>query len=65
MKQVMNPPTSTFKPDPRMRNKKTKATAMENSNLIKKMSTKKSKILTEDDNNTNNTPSMLDEDNIL
>ena len=65
MKGVMNGPNTTFQPDNRMRHKKSIATAMENVNIIKKLSKKKSKLLKEDSINTNNSSSMLDEDNIL
>ncbi len=61
----MNGPSTTFQPDDRMRHKKSIATAMENVNIIKKMAKKKSKLLKEDSINTNNSSSMLDEDNIL
>ena len=56
---------STFQPNNRMKNNVTKATAMENANIIKKLTSKKSKILTETDKNLNNSSSLLDEDNIL
>jgi len=65
MKGVMNGPDTTFQPDTRIKGKTTKATAMENANIIKKMSTKKPKILKEDDTNTNISSSLLDENNIL
>tara|TARA_Y100001972_G_C7411540_1_gene213258 strand:- start:47 stop:505 length:459 start_codon:yes stop_codon:yes gene_type:complete len=65
MKGVMNGPDTTFQPDNRMRNKKTVATAMENANLIKKLSKNKSKILTEKTKDIKDNTSMLDEDNIL
>jgi hypothetical protein len=48
-----------------MQNNKAKATAMENANIIKKLTSKKSKILTETDKKLNNSSSLLDEDNIL
>jgi hypothetical protein len=48
-----------------MKNNVTKATAMENANIIKKLTSKKSKILTETDKNLNNSSSLFDEDNIL
>ncbi len=57
--------TSTFQPNDRMKNNVTKATAMENANIIKKLTSKKSKILTETDKKLNNSSSLLDEDNIL
>jgi len=57
--------TSTFQPNKRMQNNKAKATAMENANIIKKLTSKKSKILTETDKKLNNSSSLLDEDNIL
>jgi hypothetical protein len=38
---------------------------MENANIIKKMPTKKSKILKEESPNTDISSSMLDENNIL
>jgi hypothetical protein len=65
MKGVMNSPETTFQPDTRMKRKVTKATAMENANIIKKMPTKKSKILKEESPNTDISSSMLDENNIL
>jgi hypothetical protein len=61
----MNGPNTTFQPDTRIKGKTTKATAMENANIIKKMSTRKPKILKEDDTNTNISSSLLDENNIL
>ena len=67
LKQGTNPKNfaSTFQPNNRMKNNVTKATAMENANIIKKLTSKKSKILTETDKNLNNSSSLLDEDNIL
>jgi|TARA_R110000851_G_scaffold159587_9_gene302857 hypothetical protein len=67
IKQGTNPKNfdTTFKPEPRMRGKVTKATAMENASIIKNLTSKKSKILTETDKNINNSSSLLDEDNIL
>ena len=65
MKGVMNGPQTTFQPDSRARGKVTKATAMENANIIKKMTSKKSKILNETDTKSSISSSLLDEDNIL
>tara|TARA_R110000782_G_scaffold59656_3_gene123694 strand:+ start:3148 stop:4971 length:1824 start_codon:yes stop_codon:yes gene_type:complete len=56
---------TTFKPDTRMRGKVTKATAMEHASILKNLNSQKSKVLNETDKNSNNSSSLLDEDNIL
>lgn len=59
-----NPEKTTFQPDPKFRTRRL-SVATENSDILKKIANKKSKILSEEQNKDKDSGTMLDEDNIL
>ncbi len=61
IKQVTN---TTFQPDPRFRNRRT-TVATENADILKKIKNNGPKVINENNKDTKNKRSMLDENNIL